>query len=275
VRLCASIALVALVSCAWVNKALPNELNVLSVGEMASSFRQIIPEFVKSSDHNVVVEYASASTIAQRVLRDEKVDIILVTGPHWPALLKAKKVESPTLIASFGLGLGVQAGKLADVADLKKGSWAVKTIGIVSGETDTTSARLREILQRQGLLIEGKIKLYNSWFDLAAALSRGDVDVGLAPTLSLAEAGVSMVVDLPPEIRKPQFVSAFVSSGTSHKEAARTFIKFLRSSKAQEMLKATGVEPTHVNEPSVPQPTSQERRRRLTEFAPRLKHGRM
>src|SRR4051812_3291313 len=121
VRLCASIALVALVSCAWVNKAQPNELNVLSVSEMASSFRQIIPDFVKSSDHNVAIEYASASTIAERVLRDEKADIIFLPGPHWPALLKAKKVESPTLIASFGLGLGVQAGKLAEVAELKKG----------------------------------------------------------------------------------------------------------------------------------------------------------
>jgi ABC-type molybdate transport system substrate-binding protein len=261
---------VALVSCASLNKAQPNELNVLSVNEMASSFPQIIPDFVKFSDHNVIVEYASASTIAERVLRDEKVDIILVTGPHWPALLKAKKVESPTLIASFGLGLGVQAGKLADVADLKKGSWAVKTIGIVRGETETPSARLREILQRQGLLIEGKFELYNSWFDLAAALSRGDVDVGLAPTLDLAKAGVRIVVDLPPEIRKPQFVNAFVLTHTSHKEAARAFVTFLRRSKAQEVLKASGLEPAQVNEPSVPPPTSQRRRFRVTEFAPRL-----
>jgi ABC-type molybdate transport system substrate-binding protein len=140
----------------------------------------------------------------------------------------------------------------------------------VSGETDTASARLREMLQRRGLLIEGKFKLYDSWFDLAAALSRGDVDVGLAPTLNLAEEGVSTVVDLPPEIRKPQFVSAFVLSDTSHKEAARAFIKFLRSSKAQEVLKASGLEPAHGNDPSAPPPTSQGRRLRLTESAPRL-----
>lgn len=267
-RLCAPIAIAALVSCAWVNRAQPNELNVLSISEMASSFRQIVPDFVKSSDHNVVVEYASAPSIAQRVLSGEKVDIIFVTGLNWQPLLKANKVENPTLIASFGLGLGVQPGKLADVAGLKKGTLAVKTIGIVSGETNTASARLSETLQRHGLLVAAKFKLYNSWFDLAAALSRGDVEMGLAPTLNLAEAGVSFVVDLPPDIRKPQFVSAFVSSDTSHKEAARAFVKFLRGSKAQEMLKASGLEPAHVNEPSVPQPTSQEHGPRLTEFSP-------
>jgi molybdate transport system substrate-binding protein len=234
---------------------------------MASSFRQIIPDFVKSSDHNVVVEYASAPAIEQRVLRDEKIDVILVTGLNWQPLLKTNKVANPTLIASFGFGLGVHPGKLADVTGLKNGSLALKTFGVVRGETDTASARLSEMLQRHGLLIAGKFKLYNSWFDLAAALSRGDVEVGLAPTLSLAEVGISIVVDLPPEIRKPQFVSAFVLSDTSHKEAARAFIKFLRSPKAQEALKASGLEPVHVNEPPVPQPTSQERGPRLTEFS--------
>jgi molybdate transport system substrate-binding protein len=236
---------------------------------MASSFRQIIPDFVKSSDHNVVVEYASAPSIAQRVLDDEKVDIIFVAGLNWQPLLKANKVESPTLIASFGLGLGVKPGKPADAPGLKKGPLAVKTIGIVSGETDTASARLSELLRRQGLPTAAKFKLYNSWFELAAALSRGDVEVGLAPTLNLAEAGVSMVVDLPPEIRKPQLVSAFVSKDASHKEAARAFIKFLRSPKAQEVLKASGLEPAHVHEPPVPPPTSQEHGPRLTEFSPR------
>src|SRR4051794_24647137 len=153
---------------------------------MASSFRQIIPDFVESSDHNVVVEYASARAIEQRLLDGGKVDLILATGIKWQPLLKAKKVENPTLIASFGFGLGVPPGKVLD--DSKKDAAAVKTIGVVRGETDTASARLSEVLKRHGLLSAGKFKFYNSWFDLAAALSRGDVEMGLAPTINLAEA---------------------------------------------------------------------------------------
>jgi molybdate transport system substrate-binding protein len=203
------------------------------------------------------------------MLGDEKVDIIFVTGLNWQPLLKANKVEGPTLIASFGLGLGVRPGKLADLAGLKNGPLAVKTIGIVSGETDTASARLGELFRRHGLPTAAKFKLYKSWFDLTAALSRGDVEVGLAPTLNLAEAGVGIVVDLPPEIRKAQLVSAFVASDASHKEAARALIKFLRSPKAQETLKASGLEPAHLDEPPAPPPTSQEHGPRLTEFSPR------
>jgi ABC-type molybdate transport system substrate-binding protein len=254
----------------WGNKAHTNELNVLAIGEMASSFQQIIPEFLKSSDHNIAVEYASASSIAHRVLRDEKVDIIFLTGFNWEPLVRANKVENPTLIASFGLGLGISPGLASAVRDAtgsQKSSFAVKTIGIVRGETDAASARLSEVLRRHGILMGGNIKLYNSWFDLAGALSRGEVDVGLAPTLNLAEAGISTVEDLPPEIRKPQLVSAFVSRDTSHKEAARAFIRFLRSSKAQGTLKAMGLTPPQVDEPSRPPPTSQERRPRITELS--------
>src|SRR3954470_18535980 len=94
VRLCAPIALVALIGCAWANAAQAAELSVLSISEMASSFRQIIPDFVESSDHNVVVEYASARAIEQRLLDGEKVDLILATGINWQPLLKAKKVEN-------------------------------------------------------------------------------------------------------------------------------------------------------------------------------------
>lgn len=265
-RLCAPIAVVALMSCAWANTAPAAELSVLSIGEMTSSFRQIIPEFVESSDHNVVVEYASARSIEQRLLAGEKADLILVPGINWQPLLKANKVENPTLIASFGFGLGVQPGKFSDGS--KTGGSAM-TIGVVRGETDTTSARLSEVLKRRGLSA-GKFKFYNSWFDLAAALSRGDVEMGLAPTVNLAEAGVNSVIDLPPEIRKPQLVTAFVTSDSGQKGLARALIRFLRGSKVQETLKANGLEPAHVNDPSAPPPTSQERGRRVTEFFPRI-----
>lgn len=267
VRASTTFCFFGIVSSLLAAEASADELKVLAVTEMTSAFQQIIPGFVNSSSHRVVVEYGSAHAIRNRILQDEKTDIVFVTEVEWPQLVKGNKFDKPTAIASFGLGLGVQPGRLAsnmrDLTALKKALQAATTIGVVNPQAHEKAARLNEMLQRHRLLenLAPKLKTYNSWFALAAALSRGDVEVGFAPTLNLAEAGVNFDSKLPPEIQKAEVVSAGVAIDTIREDAARAFIRFFRRSQAEEVLKTTGLEPVHsIQDWSVPQSAAQEQR---------------
>src|SRR5947209_8019699 len=173
---------ICVTTAACAGSAAADELAVLAVPEMTAAFQQVIPEFVSSSSHTVAVEYGTSHAIRDRLLRGEKADVVFVTGTEWQPLVKDKQVENPTPIASFGLGLGVQPGRRVpdakDLLALKNAFQAAKTIGVVSPQAHPEGARLSEMLQRHLLLknFASKVKVYDSWFALTAALSRGDVE---------------------------------------------------------------------------------------------------
>jgi molybdate transport system substrate-binding protein len=267
VRPIALIFSVALAAATASGIARADELRVLSVTEMLSPFQQIIPEFMRSSSASVMIEYVSARAIQQRILNDEKVDLVFVTREGWEPLLKGQKIETPTEIASFGMALGIQSGRLTpdtrDIGSLRKLLVSARNIGLISPAGHAGSARLHEALQHHGLLrdLAPKLKTYSSAFGLAAALARGDVEYGFAPSLSLAEAGVQFVNSLPPEIQNVEKVSAALTVHATSEDAARAFVRALRSAEAQQVLTTTGLEPALlVPDWSAPQSASQKHR---------------
>jgi ABC-type molybdate transport system substrate-binding protein len=172
------LGLSALVSGAWAAGACADEIKVLAVPEMMSAFQQIIPDFVNSSSHSVVAEYVSAQAIRDRILRAEKIDVVFVTAQKWQPLIRSGKVDRATVIASFGLALGIQPAKLLPgikgTIELKKALLAANAIGMLRPQGHADG--VHEMLRRQGILqnLAPKLKYYGSAFALAAALSRGD-----------------------------------------------------------------------------------------------------
>jgi ABC-type molybdate transport system substrate-binding protein len=251
----------ALTSCLTSTLACADELKIFSVREMSSVFQQIIPDFMRSSPFNVVVDFSSAGLISERVLREEKVDLIFVTQDAWRPLVKANKFGAAVEIASFGLGMGMQAGRLppdtSDIGGLKQVLTDAKTVGLIGLAAHPGSARLYEFFRRHHLLkdLTPKLKVYSSALALTAALTRGDLEYGFAPTINLAEAGVPFTGELPQDIQKQEMVGATVAIASPREDAAQAFIRLIRTSDSQQALATAGLRPARsINKLSMPQP---------------------
>jgi ABC-type glycerol-3-phosphate transport system substrate-binding protein len=70
---------------------------------------------------------------------------------------------------------------------------------------------------------------------------REEIELGFAPTVDLAEVGIDISNELPPEIQKAEVVVAGVVIETNRKDAARAFIRFFRQTDSQQVLKARGL----------------------------------
>src|SRR4051794_18888841 len=133
-----------------------DELQVLAIPEMLPVFQRIVPEFVRSSSTNVLVEYVSPRSIRERVFAEEDVDLLFVTEDGWEPLVKKEKLEKAIEVASFGLAMGMRAGSLppyvGDISGLQKALGKARHIGTISPTADAESARLQELFRKHGFL---------------------------------------------------------------------------------------------------------------------------
>jgi molybdate transport system substrate-binding protein len=57
------------------------EIKVLCGGGMRAVLQQLAPAFEKSSGHKLVIEYATAGKIEEKVAADETIDVAILTKP--------------------------------------------------------------------------------------------------------------------------------------------------------------------------------------------------
>ena len=70
------------------------EINVLCSGAMRGVLQQLAPDFEKSSGHKLVIEYATAGKVEEKVAADEAIDVAILTKPRAEKLVRTPPVES-------------------------------------------------------------------------------------------------------------------------------------------------------------------------------------
>jgi molybdate transport system substrate-binding protein len=74
-------------------------------------------------------------------------------------------------------------------------------------------------------------------------LAKGEVDIGLTFLSEMEDPGVDAVGPLPREISTPTALVGFLSTHAKAPEAARALLKYLSSSDAAKVYKASGMQP--------------------------------
>ena len=72
------------------------EIKVLCAGAMRAVLQQLAPAFEKSSGDTLVIEYATAGKVEQRVADNETTDIAILTKPRAEKLVRAAKLVGGT-----------------------------------------------------------------------------------------------------------------------------------------------------------------------------------
>ena len=105
-------AILALLAGVSAEPAAAAEINVLCSGAMRGVLQQLAPAFEKSSGHHLVIEYATAGKVEEKVAADEAIDVAILTKPRAEKLVRSAKLVggTATVLARVPIGLAVRKG---------------------------------------------------------------------------------------------------------------------------------------------------------------------
>ena len=229
------------------------EINVMSVGAIASSLREIIPAYERLSGDRVTFRYGNPGATIDRLRRADPIDLAIVSTNTWEDVIQTGRVDpaSRVDIARTLVGLAVPAGApkpdISNAACFRKALVEARSIGL--GELDggsTISTALLQALAAAGIErdIRAKAKIYPTGGAIAEAVAAREVDMGINTVSELLSApGAELVGPVPADFMQFSGTSsAVLAIDAPHPDAARAFIAYLRSPEAIAILRRKGME---------------------------------
>jgi molybdate transport system substrate-binding protein len=201
----------------------------------------------------VAAEYANIGALTERLRKGEAADVAIVSAQQNEELQKLGKIVlgSHIDIARVGISLIVRSG--APKPDISSAEAFKKTLllakSIIYGDPAAggpSGLYLANLIERLGIAaeIKPKTKLSGAGENLFEAVAKGEVELGLENTTSLAQRpGIDIVGPVPPEFQSYTVYSAGILTSSAQQEAAKTLVTFLVSPSSKSVLKARGFEP--------------------------------
>ena len=230
-----------------------DEIKVMSVGNTTPALLKLAPVFEQSTGHKIVTLATEAgvgtNAIPNRIRRGEPVDVLLSAASAIDTLIEDGFVlaGSRVELAHSSIGIAVRAGaprpRVQSVEDIKRALLASKSVALsvqISGVYVST-----ELLPRLGIADQVLPKVRRVEGELVGdVLARGEAEIGIQQISELlAVPGVDYLGPLPMELQRVTVVSAAIPTSVKSLQAARALLRFLASSEAAAVIKATGLEP--------------------------------
>jgi len=232
------------------NQASAAEITLLSPGAVASSLRELIPQFEQTSGHKVTVGYSPALALVDKLKKGEIADVALVGSSAADELMTIGKFTagSKVVIARVGVGVFVRRGdpkpdissrdafvrsvmnaKIISYSDPKLGGTAANYVGRLMESLDITGS------------IGPKTKLTPPSKPLADFVASGGADFGLNQiTEILQDPRLELVGPLPAEIQFYTEYAAGVMTASKHQDVGKALIAFLATPAASAVMKSKG-----------------------------------
>ena len=239
------------------------EIKFLCAAALESWMTEVIPEFQRTSGHDVKSAFQIINVITERVWKGDAVDLAIVSPEQWEDLSKEGKLDPSvrTVIAKVGYGVFVKKGAARpDISSVKSLRRALVNAGSIAtfnpafGRGSPTVVYVAHLFDRLGISDELKPKLRYPTrqgtppqpvsaplFELVA---NGDAEIGIAQISETLQApGVELVGPMPTEIQEFTIFTTVIPANAKEPAAAKAFIDFLTSPKATPTLKSKGLEP--------------------------------
>jgi molybdate transport system substrate-binding protein len=229
------------------------EIKVFSTVGIKSVLEELIPKFEQSSGHKLDMTWSTAALLAKRVQSGEQADALLLIKSNIDTLLKEGKIVpgTETLFGQSVFAVGVKSGAtkpdISTAEALKQSLLAAKGISYSDPATGGASGvYIAKQIERMGIAeqMKGKTKHPPSGGLSGTLLVSGQADIAInsKPEL-LSVPGVDVVGPLPGDMAFTVVYEAAVQTGAAQAEAAKTFVKYLKSPEAQAVFKAKGYDP--------------------------------
>jgi molybdate transport system substrate-binding protein len=248
-RIRVALAIVATIAVVQSGVAASAEIKVLSSNGIREVMKELIPQFEKSTQNKVLITYGLSAALKRQIDAGETFDIAILTPQLIDDEIKQGKIggDTRTVLARAGMALAVGAGK--PKPDIRT-TEALKTTllaahSIAYAREGASGVFLNGLMPRLGLVesLKPKLRPTTTGEEVAAAVSRGEADLGILPLSEfLPVPGVDVVGTFPAEVQGYAVMVGGVSSTSRQKAAANDLLKFVTASAALPVLKKKGME---------------------------------
>ena len=229
------------------------ELQVLSSGLFRGAFSVLIPQFERSSGHNVKLSYLSVADLKEKLMGANTADVAFVPSTIWPDLDKAGRViaGSRAEIGSAYIAAVIRNGApkpdLSSLDAVKRAIRSSKAVALNDPKSGSSVGRF--ILDSADRLafdeeLRSRIKLISGdGTSVCEAVLKGEADIGIAISSEIVPVkGVQIASPLPSELQRISLGYGALVVGTKTLDAGKELLKFLSSSEAKEVIKNSGLD---------------------------------
>jgi molybdate transport system substrate-binding protein len=234
------------------------DIKVLSAGALRSLLQELKPGFEKNSGNRLVLDFATAGQVEERVASGDAVDVALLTEPRIKKLESDGTItkDSIALIGRAKIGLAVKKGAprpdIGSVEAFRRTLLAANSIGYTDPASGgTTGIHLAKIFEQLGIAGELKSKLRpitgsaGEPPSVGGAIALGIAEIGLQPISEMQGIpGIDIVGPIPAELQSPDLIYfAGIPTASTQPAPARAFVEFLTGFEAAPVIKSKGLEP--------------------------------
>ncbi len=226
-------------------------IRVLSAGAVKPGLARLIDGFQRESGYDVVVTFATAPAIRDRIGSGESVDVLIAPAALLEELLQSGKAwaSGRVTVGRIGAGVMVRHGaplpKIATVDELKQS--LLNAESVVYNQA-STGAYLEGLFDRLGIgeQLKTRVTRYPDAASVIDHVIKGKgSEIGLGATTVIAEAekeGLKLVGPLPAEIQNYTTYAAAVTAQGAAKDGAQAFVRYITTPAARASFAAAGVE---------------------------------
>jgi molybdate transport system substrate-binding protein len=234
------------------------DIKVLSAGALRSLMQGLAPDFEKTSGNHLVLDFATAGGVEQRIAAGEAIDVAILTEPRIKTLEGDGKIakESVALIGRAAIGLVVKKGAphpdISSVAAFRRTLLLARSVGYTDPASGGTSGiHIAKIFERLGIAgdLKGKLRPISGSAgeppSVGGAVALGEAEIGIQPISELMGIpGIEIVGSLPAELQSPELVYfAGIPAASAQPAPAKALIDFLAGFEAAPIIKSKGLEP--------------------------------
>ena len=225
------------------------EIRVLSTQATEEAYRELVPEFEKTTGHKVSTTFTGTLDANKRLAAGEGYDLLIMSASSIDEHIKGGKVApgSRVDLAKSGVGVGVKSGApkpdVSTTDALKKAILAAKSIGYSTGPSGVYIVGL---FQRLGIAddIKGKLKQTPTGVFVGSIIASGEAEIGFQQVSELSHfAGVDYVGPLPADVQQFTMFSSGIIAGAKEADGAKALVKFITAPTAAAAFKKRGMEP--------------------------------
>jgi len=228
-------------------------LKVLGAGPVKRGVTLVAADFEKRTGHKIVVEFAGAPGVKDRILAGEAADLAVVPRGTMNDFEKAGKTAAGArgLLGRSRIGMVVRKGaKLPDMSTTEAFRLSMLNADEIVCNVANSGNYVVELLGKLGIGEATKSKILKQGdtvkvMEHVAASSANALGVGqLAEISELVEKGIAVVLaaPLPDAIQSETAYEAAVAAASGAQDVAADFLRALTSDEGRKMLASTGID---------------------------------
>src|SRR5436190_4337356 len=228
------------------------QLNVLISGGFSSAYKQLLPEFERTSGIKVTTGSSASQgtgpqTIAAQLARGVPADVVILSREGLSELIAANRIAAGTDVdlARVPLGVAVRSGSpKPDVSTVEAFKQVLKAKTVAVPGSTSGIWLMTELFPRLGLAEKINAKATARGKDATGMVAAGGADLaGMTVSEIVHAPSVDFAGNLAPQIQFVQTSSSAHVAGSGEIEASKRLIEFLASARASEAIKKSGMEP--------------------------------